>query len=421
MSKIAAVAFVVSLVSVVACAEVDPYGNGPKTNVSASTGKCGKKKSAAGGAMKGTDPSSLKACKGSKKTKGRCVPTAVLGSFAGTFEEASCGDDSECVPEELVKDGSAVKLTSCKAFGKEGRCFWPLAKDMLDQYELLKGETKDQCDSGMICAPCVNPLSGEETGVCSLGEGGGSAKCKDDDDDDGAVEGGTCPQVEPILDASTFPTEDCGTNMVCVEEGLVGAERAANLKACSKGRCAPKKSVERGGNYVPKTCRSTGDAEGRCLNVGIPMIGEQQALLPQADCDADERCAPCFDPRDGSDTMACRTASCDQPKEAAKPLESCCGGRARCVSAAQAGESAGELLADTCKGSTPLCAPMEFIPGGATPKKCATLLGLMDGICVAKCALSNSLKDVFQGDCAEDEMCAPCSFLPASVTACQTQ
>ena len=47
----------------------------------------------------------------------------------------------------------------------------------------------------------------------------------------------------------------------------------------------------------------------------IKDIAAKKGLLPQSTCEANELCAPCFSPTDGSDTGACSSVSCDAPKE----------------------------------------------------------------------------------------------------------
>jgi hypothetical protein len=192
----------------------------------------------------------------------------------------------------------------------------------------------------------------------------------------------------------------------------IPSDEAKILKDCSKGKCAPKKSVERGGNYVPKTCKSVADAEGRCIAAAIPEIAAQGSFLSRADCDADERCAPCFDPRTGEDTGACRMAPCDAPKQPKTQLAACCKGRGTCVpSSTVDGMSAQLMEADSCAGATPLCAPNELVVSG-TPKKCSAAFGLVDGICVSKCTINGLVGDLVQGNCSADDLCAPCDVLP---------
>ena len=149
--------------------------------------------------------------------------------------------------------------------------------------------------------------------------------------------------------------------MFCVDAALVDGPQASKLSKCKTGLCAPKKSVLRAGGYVPKTCKSLGGSEGRCVNAGVPEITVQKDKLPVADCDADERCAPCFDPRTGVETGSCSQVSCDKPKEKAKLFPQCCGGKGRCVPTAAAGSAASSLGPETCSGETPLCAPNEFL------------------------------------------------------------
>jgi len=116
----------------------------------------------------GTDPEALSVCHGSKGTAGRCVPVSYLGDNKDTFESGDCGESTACVPDALVKSGGAVDLKTCQAFGKEGRCFWPLAKDIAQNYDVLKSQTGTQCDPDMVCAPCINPLDQQSTGVCEI-------------------------------------------------------------------------------------------------------------------------------------------------------------------------------------------------------------------------------------------------------------
>jgi hypothetical protein len=297
---------------------------------------------------------------------------------------------------------------------------------MIANYDILKTSTKD-CPADTVCAPCVNPLDNKDSGVCSLGGGGGGGgggACSGgaaapkaggaaSAPTTGAPAGGKCPQVEPNLDVSGFQAEDCGSAMLCIPANLIPPDEAKILKDCSKGKCAPKKSVERGGNYVPKTCKSVLDSEGRCIAAAVPEIAAQGSFLPQADCDADELCAPCFDPRSGADTGACHMATCDAPKQPKTQMTACCSGRGTCVPSSMVDGVSGMILqADKCTGATPLCAPNELV-GSATPKKCTAAFGLVSGLCVSKCTIGDLVGGLVQGSCSDDEMCAPCEALPA--------
>lgn len=411
-----AVVLVGVAVLAVACGQADPWGDLPSTDTSAATSAA----SSCGPAIAGEDPTIFPKCTGTKGTSGRCIPSAGLGKFADTFEQADCKSDAACLPEELIKDGSAIQLKKCNAvLGNEGRCFWPLAKQVLSNYDLLKGATKDQCDDpDQVCAPCVHPVTHQDTGVCDVGAGSSCGTGT------GAATNPAanlaCPQTDPILDPGGFQQLECTAGMYCVDTSLVGA-LASKLAKCSKGVCAPSKSVLRGGMYIPPTCKSTGGFEGRCSNVGVPDIAAQKSLLPKDICDDNELCAPCFDPRDGSDTGACKQAPCDAPKNPPQTFAACCGGRAHCVpSSAVPASSASNLGADSCSGDTPLCAPNELIPmPNVQIKQCAHTFGLLPGICVSKCALPGApLQTFLQADCQDDELCAPCSQLPAGTKGC---
>src|SRR5262249_49791018 len=156
----------------------------------------------------GQDPSGLPVCTGTKGVKGRCVPTSALGTFKDTFEKATCSGEQACVPDEVVKQGTKIELKKCKAvLDTDGRCFWPLAKDIIDTYDLLKGATKDQCPADQVCAPCVDPRTNAPTGVCNTGAAAASsssASCGGGAASNGPSSatgsgagggGGKCPQV----------------------------------------------------------------------------------------------------------------------------------------------------------------------------------------------------------------------------------
>ncbi|MFO0738312.1 MAG: hypothetical protein U0270_20635 [Labilithrix sp.] len=404
---------------VAACAKVDPYGDlsqDIKTESVTTAAECR-------APMAGMpDVSILTACKGTKGSAGRCTPKVFLGVFADKFEQAGCKDTQVCMPETLVKNGSNVTLKKCTVRDLEGRCFWPLAKELLAKYDFLKSQTEDQCEGEQVCAPCQNPLTGEDTGICSLGEPP-SPECKAKEAANpkkgGLASSLACPLEEPILDAENLPPLDCTPNMACVDKGLVG-EQAAKLRPCSKGVCAPLKAILRAGNFIPKTCKAIGGAEGRCANVGIPAINEQKAILPRDICDADERCAPCFDPRTAEDTGVCHQSTCDQPKEKPKMFATCCGEGGRCVPKAAVGDAAtnGTLGPDTCTGDTPICAPNPLVK--VSPARPCTLLG-NKGICVSDCTilgLKSRFAEMITRDCPDGELCAPCSQLPPGTDGC---
>jgi hypothetical protein len=383
----------------------------------------------------GADPSSLPTCKGTKGTSGRCISTAESEDLTA-FEKGSCkGSGEVCAPEAIIRAGGVPELTKCKAVTNvEGRCFWPLAKDVVASYDLLKGATGDQCDAGMVCVPCKDPVSGEETGVCKVTAASGKKPCSTKTP--GGSESGTmpkagalsCPYTGTPIDTSAFPQDSCAAGLLCVSKDLVPADQVSQLPTCSKGLCAPKKSLAAAGMFVPKSCRSVGSREGRCLAAGLPAIAKQ-TTLPRAECDADEKCAPCFDPFTGEPTGACTSVPCDKPAEPAKTFARCCGGKGSCVpsSLVPAGDRDNfDDEASGCVRRQELCLPTELATGDLkAARPCsfggADILGIeiaepFKGACVANCF--DTFPEPPQANCAGGTVCVPCDELPAGTPAC---
>lgn len=381
-------------------------------------------------ALEGVDPTTLPACTGTKGVNGRCVAREGLGEFKDTFEQASCDASAACVPDEVVSKGASIELKKCKAvLDGEGRCFWALAKDIIENYDILKGATGEQCAADQVCAPCINPIDKTSTRVCELGGGGGAAKPANcpppapppPSDASPAPKADSCPYTGTPIDTAAFPELDCGSNMVCIGASLIGnPELAKQLKPCATGVCAPRKSVAAAGKLVPKTCTSIANAEGRCTNASVPAVASKKDALPVADCDADERCVPCFDPTSGAETGACSTVSCDKPAKPATKLAACCGGKATCVPKASVPSAQQSSLGkDSCQSSGDLCVPNAYVQNPVfQPKACKSSLPFIGGkgACVSRCIPKAGL--LLQDGCDAGEACAPCSQLPAGTTAC---
>ncbi len=74
--------------------------------------------------------------------------------------------------------------------------------------------------------------------------------------------------------------------------------------------CVPDDYTKTYDRFLPKKCASLEGAEGRCISTCIPQVNGLMDVLPKADCGDDERCAPCINPNDGTDTHAC-SQGCD--------------------------------------------------------------------------------------------------------------
>jgi hypothetical protein len=165
---------------------------------------------------------------------------------------------------------------------------------------------------------------------------------------------------------------------------------------------------------------SIAGSEGRCTNVGVPAVAAQKDFIPVADCDPDERCAPCFDPTSGAETGACSTVSCDKPQKPATTLAACCGGKAKCVpKAAVPASLQSNLGKDSCGTSGDLCVPNEYVTNpNFQPTACKSSLPFIGGrgACVSSCLPASAI--LGRDGCAVGEVCAPCSQMPAGTTVC---
>ncbi|MBX3227372.1 MAG: hypothetical protein KIT84_13545 [Labilithrix sp.] len=375
-----------------------------------------------GGGLTAADPATLEKCECKTGGAARCVPSsAIPASFA---KQLGACDDGVCVPDKLVKSGGAAPK-QCKSIVGDGRCMSLCVPAVAEKKGVLDRGEGDACDADELCVPCLNPLEGNEpTGVCEIGKSSGSSgkKCgkkkktstpsepaEPSNDGDAAQ----CPYKGAPIDTSKFPA--CGAGGRCVPATAVSEGQRARLDACGGGLCAPEKQVANAGQYLPPTCVSVAGAEGRCLSTVIKDVAAKKGFLPQSTCDAGELCAPCFNPADGSDTGACRSVSCDAPKEPAKQFPQCCKGKGRCVpEAAISNPKQKERLgSDGCEEGAELCAPEEDINRTTKRPSCNGKLKVLGttyvGACVSRCT-DLGIKGVFldQSTCDGDHVCAPC-------------
>lgn len=367
------------------------------------------------------DPNKFPKCACAKGGKARCIPKDKVPSIViDHFDSCDEGGPGVCVPDPLVKSGGAAPPTCKSAFG-EGRCMSLCVPEVAKNASLLNRGEGDVCAEDERCVPCNNPLKGgEPTGVCEIGKPPPD-ECKDTGGSTGGGAGGaplTCPyEGPPIVDPKTFPS--CGDGARCVPENLVPAGSAGQLKRCDGGLCAPEKSIAAGGQYLPKTCKSIANAEGRCLNVNIPAVEAQKASLPQDICDSNERCTPCFNPLDGSETGACKTVSCDAPKQPAVRFKECCKGKGtggKCVPKEMVPASQRDKLEDkdkACEKGAELCVPNENLDPSHNAPPCIAdnfFMGQYTGVCISDCIDLNFLESLgtSRGNCNKGFTCVPC-------------
>jgi hypothetical protein len=227
----------------------------------------------------------------------------------------------------------------------------------------------------------------------------------------------TCPYTGAPFDVSAFPT--CLDGGRCIPEKAIPPDQlefTSRLAKCPAGFCVPEKIVATQNMGLPKSCASLAGIEGRCTSLVFPDLAAQKDQLPQDACDANERCAPCFDFL-GKETGACRSVSCDAPKTTAKSLPTCCstGGKdlGVCVpKASLPAVAASGLAKKECATATDLCVPQqELDPKFVHPAcKASSLLGAYDGVCISNCVNKDFLTNLgtAQGNCSNETFCAPC-------------
>ena len=313
---------------------------------------------------------------------GSCVPSAAIpADQRDLLGPDSCEGDALCAPMDLVD--STFRPPSCDSIaGVEGRCLPACLPAVAAQADTLP---MDSCAATHLCVPCFDPTTGEATGSCSLN--------------------GDMPAGPPV----TFD-RCCGGIGACVPDTLVPADQRSQLGAdtCTTAGqlCAPDSLVA--GDIAP-TCRSLGDAEGRCLPECLPAVAAQADLLPRATCAEAHLCVPCFDPTSGDDTGSCRLNG-DMPTEPPVTFERCCGGIGLCVPPGVVpADQRDQLGADTCGDSTYLCAPEELRDTAFTPPSCRSIADV-EGRCLPSClpAVAELASSLPRSTCAATHLCAPC-------------
>lgn len=217
----------------------------------------------------------------------------------------------------------------------------------------------------------------------------------------------TCSGAFAKPDLATL--EPCGDGKGhCYDEkktALVG------LPACADAGkvCVPDKVLTAGGTKL-KSCKFfIGDKPGACLSTLVGEISANANMLKQDACDEDERCTPCTDPRDGTDTHTCDDNGvyendCQGGKGSKLPL--CCHGQGLCMTEEGVPEDQRDSLSrDTCKSGR-VCAPASLVTN--KPETCSAL-GL-SGVCIDLCfaKMLGPSAPVMRGGCGATSVCLPC-------------
>jgi hypothetical protein len=385
----------------------------------------------------GQSPSSLPGAGCCKYGPSHCVSTSSLpASLDSAFTACSDAGPSSglCVPDPIIQAGSeyvpALCTTKILTFDLQGVCLSQCISLVSGNSDvgLLKVET---CGQGELCVPCIDPLTNQPTGACSLdsiicGDGGSLST------GDGGG-GPTCPYTgPPLIDPTSFPAcSPACSGAHCVPASLVPTADQSQLASCTSngtpGFCAPDTFIQSDGQAVSPTCTSVAGAEGRCLSTCLPEIAAEADVLPQSTCAAGQLCAPCYNPVAADPTAptgACSLA-CDKP---AKPptiltcpytgapiidpsvFPACspaCAG-AHCVPSSLVPMADQSQLA-ACPGG--FCAPDSITQtaGEGVPPTCTSVAGA-EGRCLSTCLpeIASEASILPQSTCAAGELCAPC-------------
>jgi hypothetical protein len=212
-------------------------------------------------------------------------------------------------------------------------------------------------------------------------------------------------------DLSTLkPCGDHGARAHCYDPKKVAM---GGLATCDDGDvCVPDKVLEADGAKLQSCTFYINGSPGICMSSVVPQIAQNAGALHQEGCDPDEKCIPCINPIDKSDTHVCdpqgvHADDCSAGDSAPKQIP-CCAGNGVCMDPDAAPEgSRDQLHKDACPGQK-LCAPAALVNG--TPHKCSAL-GI-DGVCLDLCfaAMLKGTGGVIRGDCGPTELCLPCAI-----------
>lgn len=225
-----------------------------------------------------------------------------------------------------------------------------------------------------------------------------------------AVEVRTCDSAFVAVDTSKLTA--CGDGKGHCYDGSKVAIATTELTACADPSqvCIPDKVLAANG-AKPKSCNFLGSGNpGACTSTLLKQINDNKGALTPDVCAADERCAPCISPLDGTNTGLCdaagaHTTACIGGTSAGE-TEACCHGMGACLDqSAIPSDQRDNVSREVCSEGK-LCAPASMATG--KPKKCHALA--LSGVCLDICfsAMLKSMKPVIGGDCGPTEVCLPC-------------
>ncbi len=183
-----------------------------------------------------------------------------------------------------------------------------------------------------------------------------------------------------------------------------------NLPACEGDDvCVPDAVLTANGGKL-KACTFLDGKPGACTSLLVQAIAAHATQLQPDVCDAaTERCAPCVNPIDETDTHLCEAmgvhADACTSGEGARQA-SCCHGSGVCIDPDAAPEDQrGDLRRDICP-ATRVCAPAALVDGN--PTRCHAFGD--KGVCVDVCFAAQlaPATPVMRSVCGPTEVCVPC-------------
>ncbi|HVU01621.1 MAG TPA: hypothetical protein VHE30_07715 [Polyangiaceae bacterium] len=245
-------------------------------------------------------------------------------------------------------------------------------------------------------------------------------------------EGQTPPNIPPDSFPSCTPIAGCGVSRCVPVSALPKGVPADLLGQCGDAQhvCVPDEYIKTYGEFLAKTCTSLAGVEGRCISTCVPQVNGLMDALPQDVCGDAERCAPCINPNDGTDTGAC-SQGCDpgpKPETTANPLIfPTCQTDGRCVPqdiVPKALLNRLTILTNTgCTDTSTVCAPVvktqnlkynfaSCVPGSfaaiGAPNTDSTGVVTQWGGCVPAWLAGGEAAFLAQMTCKAGELCAPC-------------
>ena len=221
----------------------------------------------------------------------RCVPVAAIPNketVAAQLPDCPTAE-TKCVPDIFVEVNGQFVLKTCRSLmDAEGRCV-PVS---LPAVRAQAGRLPQAgCAADERCAPCYDPITGEETGACKAGCGPG-----------------------PSEPAKVF-AKCCSNRGTCVPLSIAGSianaapgDTCAGADAGDPEKCVPTARAQNPDQKFASCMAAVAPfpaVPGGCVPDCIVTDAFQKGFLTQGTCATGELCAPCVSPLDQMRTGAC--------------------------------------------------------------------------------------------------------------------